>query len=102
MGTRFGARRPIGAADDPVAVIELAQMVRIEAIAHVGGQPYAPGRGRMRQASHNRAEAIGVFPGNFSASFQFSHAHPLGLEDDVLAIIEFPVAGKDSTFTLEW
>src|SRR5579862_3590927 len=76
-------------------------MVRVEPIAEVGGQPYAPGGRGMRQAGQNRGNAVSVFPGNFSASFQLSNAHPLGLKNDVLAIVEFPVSSQDSAFTLE-
>src|SRR5690242_13925949 len=55
----------------------------------------------MGYAPHNRSETVGVFPGCLNALLQFFHTKFCWLKDDVLAVIEFPVFGENSSFGLK-
>ena len=55
----------------------------------------------MCNAPHHGAKAIGVFPGGFRAELQFLDGQFRRTENDVLAVIEFPVAREDAAFSSE-
>src|SRR5690349_3186823 len=55
----------------------------------------------MTDSPRNRAEAIGMLPGNFRSLLEFGDTHPSGTEHHVLAIVPLPIFGKDTAFRLE-
>src|SRR5208282_5133607 len=92
---------PLRSSNDPIAIIELAQMVRIEAIPQIGREPNTPRGRRMRQSSEDRPKAICVFPCDFGPLFQLEHAHSFRLKYNMLAVIQLPVSRQDASFALQ-
>ena len=90
-----------GAADDPVAIVEAAEIVRVETIAEIRAQLYRPRRGRMPDAADDGAETVSVFPSGFHAELKLFDGHLRRLEDDVLGVVEFPVLCQDAAFGFE-
>ena len=59
-------------ADDPVAVVETAQVVRVKTISEICAELDGPWRRRMADALDNRAQAVGEFPRGFDSRFSSS------------------------------
>src|SRR5438046_3766355 len=74
------------AADDPVAVIEAMEVVRVEAIAEVGPHAYRPRARGRGQPPRDRGQAVGVAPGLLDPALQLLDTHPRGRKDHVLPI----------------
>src|SRR2546430_14812895 len=79
-----------GAPDDPVAVVEPVQVMRVEPVAEIRPKSNRPGRRRAADAARNGAETVGVFPRRFGAALQFTDGHLRRAEHGVLAVVELP------------
>jgi hypothetical protein len=55
----------------------------------------------MHYATGNGPKTIGMLPRGFSARLEFFNAQLGRTENDVLAVIEFPILRQDSTFGLQ-
>src|SRR6476646_1815260 len=55
----------------------------------------------MHDSARDGSEAVGMFPGRFGAVLKFFHTQFCRLENDVLAVVEFPISGQDAPLGLE-
>src|SRR6266849_8932953 len=55
----------------------------------------------MEKPPGDRRYAVRLFPGDFGAALQFIDAHLGRLKDDMLPVVQLPIAGKNATFGLE-
>src|SRR5947207_10413753 len=80
----------------PVTVVEALQMVRVEAITEVRRQTERLECARFPQARGDRAVAVHLLPRALMSRGKLRHRHVQRLEDNMLTIIELPVAREDA------
>src|SRR5205085_12357348 len=80
----------------PVAVVEAMEMMRVEAVSEVGGDAERLQGARLPEAARDGAIAIDALPRPLVAVGQLPRRHVLRLEDDVLAVVQLPVATQDA------
>src|SRR5213083_1071815 len=80
----------------PVAVVEAVEMMRVEAIAEVGGDAEWLEGARLPEAARDGAVAIDIFPGALVTGRKLVRRHVRRLEDDVLPVVQLPVARQDA------
>src|SRR6185503_16829516 len=71
LSDRLESSACCGAPEDPVAVIESVQVVRVETVAEICPKFHRPGRGGMGDASRDGAKTVSVFPGGLGALLKF-------------------------------
>src|SRR6185436_16665795 len=102
-GGRAAAVRP--AAWPPhsinVAVVKVVQVVRIKPIPEVCGETERLERARFPEAAGDGAVAVDLLPGALVTGGELLDRHVQRFEDDVLAVVELPVAGEDAVLLRE-
>src|SRR2546423_666775 len=77
------------------------QMMRVEAIAEVGGDAERLEGARLPEPARDRAVAVDAFPGALVALGEFTRRHVLRPKDNMLTIVQLPVAGEDAVLLRE-
>src|ERR1051326_282969 len=85
----------------PVARVELMQVVRVKAIPEGCGPAERLEGARFPEAPRDRAVAIDLLPRVLVSGGELLHAHLPRREDDVLAVVQLPVAREDAVFLRE-
>ena len=88
-------------ADDPIAIVKSAQVVRVETVAKICSQFHGPGGGRMGDASRDGAKAVSMFPGGLGTLLKFLDGQFRRTKNNVLTVVKFPVPGQNSAFRLQ-
>src|SRR5687768_10035478 len=87
--------------DDPIAVIEILQMMRIETIAHIGHPPDRGLNTRFKITPGHGSIGVGMLPCLFVTRVEFLWSHQAGLEHNMLGVIQLPILGKDATLSFK-
>src|SRR6185369_6011618 len=85
----------------PVTVVEALQVVRVETVSEVRGEAERLEGARLPEAGGDRAVAIDLLPRPLVAGGQLRHAHVQRLKDNMLTVVQLPVAGQDAALALE-
>ena len=85
----------------PVAVVEALQVMRVEAVAEVGGEAERLEGARFPEAAGDGVVAIDLLPGALVAGGELLRRHVARLKDDVLAVVQLPVARKNAVLGRE-
>src|SRR6266850_2990852 len=85
----------------PVTVVEALQMVRVEAVSEICGETERLEGPRLPQTRRDRAVAIDLLPCPLVALSELGHAHVQRQKDNMLTVVELPVAGQDPSLLFE-
>src|SRR5437667_5022321 len=82
LGLMFRSR----AANDPIAIVEATQVMRVKAVTEVCADFHRPWRGGVGDSARNRAEAVRMLPGGFGALLKFFNTQSRWAKNDVLTV----------------